>query len=92
MSKQSFTTGQVLTAAQVNSLQANDFNQTVSVKTANYTLAGADKGTRIEFNTSGSVSCTVNSGLFDAGDTLVIQNRGAGTATITAGTGNVSFL
>ena len=90
MSKQSFTTGQVLTAAQVNSLQANDFNQTVSVKTANYTLAAADKGTRIEFNTSGSVSCTVNSGLFDAGDTLVIQNRGAGTATITAGTATVN--
>jgi hypothetical protein len=90
MAKQTFTTGQVLTAAQVNSLQANDFNQTVSVKTANYTLAAADKGTRIEFNTSGSVTCTVNSGLFDAGDTLVIQNRGAGTATITAGTATVS--
>jgi hypothetical protein len=90
MSKQSFTTGQVLTAAQVNSLQANDFNQTVSVKTANYTLAATDKGTRIEFNTSGSVTCTVNSGLFDAGDTLVIQNRGAGTATITAGTATVN--
>lgn len=90
MSKQSFTTGQVLTAAQVNSLQTNDFNQTVSVKTDNYTLAAADKGTRIEFNTSGSVTCTVNSGLFDAGDTLVIQNRGAGTATITAGTATVN--
>ena len=90
MAKQTFTTGQVLTAAQVNSLQANDFNQTVSVKTANYILAAADKGTRIEFNTSGSVTCTVNSGLFDAGDTLVIQNRGAGTATITAGTATVN--
>ncbi|NBT48917.1 MAG: hypothetical protein EBT07_14075 [Actinobacteria bacterium] len=90
MAKQTFTTGQVLTAAQVNSLQANDFNQTVSVKTANYTLVAADKGTRIEFNTSGSVTCTVNSGLFDAGDTLVIQNRGAGTATITAGTATVN--
>jgi hypothetical protein len=90
MSKQSFTTGQVLTAAQVNSLQENDYNQTVSVKTANYTLAAADKGTRIEFNTSGSVTCTVNSGLFDAGDTLVIQNRGAGVVTVTAGTATVN--
>jgi len=90
MSKQSFTTGQVLTAAQVNSLQANDYNQTVSVKTASYVLVAADKGTRIEFNTSGSVTCTVNSGLFDAGDTLVIQNRGAGTATVTAGTATVN--
>jgi len=89
MSKQTFTTGQVLTAAQVNSLQSNDFNQTVSVKTAAYTLVAADKGTRIEFNTSGSVTCTVNTGLFDAGDTLVIQNRGAGTVTVTAGTATV---
>lgn len=90
MAKQTFTTGQVLTAAQQNSLQANDFNQTVSVKTANYSLLAADKGTRIEFNTSGSVTCTVNSGEFDAGDTLIIQNRGAGTATITAGTATVN--
>jgi hypothetical protein len=90
MAKQTFTTGQVLTAAQQNSLQSNDFNQTVSVKTANYSLLAADKGTRIEFNTSGSVTCTVNSGEFDAGDTLIIQNRGAGTATITAGTATVN--
>jgi len=90
MSKQSFTTGQVLTAAQVNSLQANDYNQTVSVKTASYVLVAADKGTRIEFNTSGSVTCTVNTGLFDAGDTLVIQNRGAGAVTVTPGTATVN--
>ena len=90
MAKQTFTTGQVLTAAQVNSLQANDFNQTVSVKTASYTLVAADKGTRIEFNTSGSVTCTVNTGIFDAGDTVIIQNRGAGTVTVTAGTATVN--
>ncbi len=90
MSKQTFTTGQVLTAAQVNSLQSNDFNQTVSVKTAAYTLVAADKGTRIEFNTSGSVTVTVNTGLFDAGDTLVIQNRGAGAVTVTPGTATVN--
>ncbi len=90
MSKQTFTTGQVLTAAQVNSLQSNDFNQTVSVKTAAYTLVAADKGTRIEFNTSGSVTVTVNTGLFDAGDTLVIQNTGVGVATVTSGTATVN--
>jgi len=89
MAKQTFTTGQVLTAAQVNSLQSNDFNQTVSVKTAAYVLAAADKGTRIEFNTSGAVTCTVNTGLFDAGDTVIIQNRGAGDVTVTAGTATV---
>ena len=90
MAKQTFTTGQVLTAAQMNSLQSNDFNQTVSVKTASYTLVAADKGTRIEFNTSGSVTCTVNTGLFDAGDTVIIQNRGTGDVTVTAGTATVN--
>ena len=90
MAKQTFTTGQVLTAAQVNSLQTNDFNQTVSAKTASYVLVASDKGTRIEFNTSGSVTCTVNTGLFDAGDTVYIQNRGAGVVTITAGTATVN--
>lgn len=90
MAKQTFTTGQVLTAAQVNSLQTNDFNQTVSAKTASYVLVAADKGTRIEFSTSGSVTCTVNTGLFDAGDTVYIQNTGAGVVTITAGTATVN--
>jgi len=90
MAKQTFTTGQVLTAAQVNSLQTNDFNQTVNAKTASYVLVASDKGTRIEFNTSGSITCTVNTGIFDAGDTLIVQNRGAGAVTITAGTATVN--
>jgi hypothetical protein len=90
MAKQTFTTGQVLTAAQVNALQTNDFNQTVSAKTASYVLVAADKGTRIEFSTSGSVTCTVNTGIFDAGDTVYIQNTGAGIVTITAGTATVN--
>jgi len=90
MAKQTFTTGQVLTAAQVNALNSNDFNQTVSVKTAAHTLVVGDRGTRVEFNTSGSVTCTVNSGIFDAGDTLVVQNRGSGAVTVTAGTATVN--
>jgi len=90
MAKQTFTSGQVLTAAQVNALQANDYNQTVSNKTANYTLVAADKGTRIVMNNAGATTITVNTGLFDAGDTLFIQNIGAGTCTITAGTATVT--
>ncbi|CAB4222154.1 hypothetical protein UFOVP1649_28, partial [uncultured Caudovirales phage] len=38
MAKQTFTVGQVLTAAQMTSLQGNDYNQTVNGKTASYTL------------------------------------------------------
>lgn len=90
MAKQTFTTGQVLTAAQVNALQANDYNVTVSAKVASYVLVAADAGTRITMSNAGATTITVNTGLFTAGDTLVITNIGAGASTITAGTATVS--
>lgn len=90
MAKQTFTTGQVLTAAQVNALQANDYNQTVSTKTASYILVAADKGTRIVMNSTSATTITVNTGLFDAGDTLYIHNTNSGVCTITAGTATVA--
>lgn len=90
MAIQTFTAGQVLTAAQVNALQANDYNQTVSTKTADYVLVAADKGTRVVMNAAGATTITVNTSLFSAGDTLFIQNIGAGVCTVTAGTATVS--
>jgi len=90
MAKQTFTTGQVLTAAQMTSLQANDYNWTVSAKTASYVLAAADAGTHITMNAAGATTITVNTALFTAGDTLRITNIGAGTCTITAGTATVT--
>lgn len=90
MAKQSFTTGSVLTATQMNNLQANDYNWTVSQKTASYVLVAADAGTRIEMNSAGATTVTVNTGLFTAGDTLFIQNIGAGACTVTAGTATVN--
>jgi hypothetical protein len=90
MAKQTFTAGQVLTAAQVNALQANDYNQTVSTKTANYVLVAADAGTRIVMNSAGATTITVNTSLFTAGDTLFLQNIRAGVCTVTAGTATVT--
>tara|TARA_R110002126_G_scaffold27356_2_gene91940 strand:+ start:481 stop:1320 length:840 start_codon:yes stop_codon:yes gene_type:complete len=90
MAIQDFTAGQVLTAAQMDNLQANDYNQTVSTKTANYTLVAADKGTRVVMNAAGATTITVNTSLFSAGDTLQLQNIGAGVTTVTAGTATVS--
>ena len=90
MAIQDFTAGQVLTAAQMDSLQANDYNWTVSTKTDSYVLVAADKGTRVVMNAATAKTITVNSGLFAAGDTLFIQNIGAGTCTITAGTCTVT--
>lgn len=89
MAKQTFTTGSVLTATQMNNLQANDYNWTVSQKTASYVLVAADAGTRIEMNTASNTTVTVNTGLFTAGDTLFIQNIGSGSCVITAGTATV---
>lgn len=90
MALQTFTAGQVLTAAQVNALQANDYNQTVSTKTGDYVLVAADKGTRVAMNAATATTITVDTDLFNAGDTLFIQNIGAGVCTITAGTATVS--
>jgi len=86
MAIQTFTSGQTLTAAQMTSLQANDYNQTVSTKTTSYTLVAADVGTRVVMNSASATTITVNTSIFAAGDTLFIQNIGAGVCTVTAGT------
>ena len=90
MALTTFTAAQVLTAAQLNAVQANDYNQTVSNKTASYTLVAADKGTRVVMNVSSASTVTVNTSLFSAGDTLVIQNIASNATVVTAGTATVS--
>lgn len=90
MAIQDFVTGQVLTSTQMDNLQANDYNQTVSAKVASYVLVAADKGTRVTMSNAGATTITVNTALFAAGDTLYISNIGAGVSTITAGTATVT--
>ena len=91
MAKQTFTTGQVLTAAQMTSLQQTAMGGgDTTAKTTSYVLVAADAGTTVAMNAAGSTTITVNTGLFAAGDTVFIQNRGAGICTITAGTATVN--
>jgi len=92
MAIQTFVASTVLTAAQMNALQANDYNQTVSTKTASYVLVAADKGTKVVMNAGATnTTITVNTSLFSAGDTLTILNTStSGTCTITAGTATVA--
>jgi len=91
MAKQSFSVGQVLTAAQMTSLQATAMGGgSPSVKTASYTLVAADAGTVIQVNSTSATTITVNTGLFAAGDSVQIQNIGSGTTTITSGTATVN--
>lgn len=90
MAKQDFTAGQVLTAAQMDSLQANDYNWTTSAQTASYVLTAANAGQTVTMTNAGATTITVNTGIFSAGDTVKIINLGAGTTTITAGTATVN--
>ena len=91
MAKQTFTTGQVLTAAQMTSLQQTAMlGGAASAKVASYTLVAADAGTAISMSNASATTITVNTGLFAAGDTVFIQNIGAGACTITAGTATVA--
>jgi hypothetical protein len=91
MAKQTFTTGQVLTAAQMTDLQQTAMTGgAASTKTVSYVLVAADAGTRVAMNAAGSTTITVNTALFSAGDTVSIQNIGAGVCTVTAGTATVN--
>jgi len=93
MAKQTFTTGQVLTAAQMTSLQQTAMGGgSTTAKTTSYVLTAADAGTVVQMNAAGATTITVNTGLFAAGDTVQIQNIGAGVCTVTAGTATVNTV
>ena len=91
MAKQTFSVGQVLTAAQMTSLQQTAMGGgSATAKTASYTLVAADAGTVVSVNSTSATTITVNTGLFAAGDTVTIQNLNTGVSTITAGTATVN--
>lgn len=91
MAKQTFTTGDVLTAAAMTSLQQTAMGGgSTTAKTASYTLVAADAGTVVQMNSASATTITVNTALFAAGDTVQIQNIGAGVCTVTAGTATVN--
>jgi hypothetical protein len=91
MAKQTFTTGQVLTAAQMTSLQQTAMGGgAATAKTGSYVLTAADAGTTVIMNSGSATTITVNTALFSAGDTVFIVNQGAGVCTITAGTATVT--
>jgi hypothetical protein len=85
--KQTFSTGQTLLSSEMNTLQANDYNWTVSEKNTSYQLAAADKGTRVVMNAGTATTITVPNSTFDAGDTVWLHSIGSGTVNVAAGTG-----
>jgi hypothetical protein len=65
-------------------------NITTSTKTADYTLALADKGTVVRMNVASSNNLTIppaSSVAFSAGNIALIRQAGAGQTTIVAGSG-----
>ena len=78
-----FSSGAVLTAAQLNAITTLPIND----QTASYTLVVGDAGKRVIMNVASANTVTVNNSIFAAGDTIFIANKGAGVSTITAGAG-----
>jgi hypothetical protein len=91
MAKQTFTTGQVLTAAQMTSLQQTAMlGGAANARVASYVLLASDAGNSVTMSNGGATTITVNSALFAEGDIVTIINLGAGACTITAGTATVT--
>lgn len=78
-----FVAGNVLTAAQLNSITELIIND----KTASYVLVAGDAGERVIMNSASATTITVNNSIFAAGQMVFLANKGAGTCTITAGAG-----
>lgn len=78
-----FTAGQVLTAAQLNSIS----ELVTNTQTGDYTLAATDAGDRVIANKATAITFTVPNSVFTASQVVHIHNIGAGTLTIAAGAG-----
>ena len=91
MTIQTFTAGQTLTAAQMNTLQASDFNFTRNVLAGtSYTMVLADKGKLLEFENTGSITLTIPTNAtaaFDIGDRVDVLLASTGTLSIIGDTG-----
>ena len=91
MAKQTFTTGQVLTAAQMTSLQQTAMlGGDANARTASYVLVAGDAGNAVTMSSTSATTITVDTGIFAAGDIVTIVNINSGVCTITAGTATVT--
>ena len=62
-------------------------NLTLDRKTASYTLVAGDNNKLIEYNSATPVNNTINSGVFTAGNQILVSQYGAGQVTFVAGSG-----
>ena len=78
-----FTSGQTLTAAQMNAIT----ELTINDKTDSYTLVAGDAGEYVVMNKATATTITVPNNVFTASQIVKVINKGAGATTITAGAG-----
>jgi len=62
-------------------------NLTLDRKTASYTLVSGDNNKLIEYNSATPVNNTIDSGVFTAGNQILVSQYGAGQVTFVAGAG-----
>lgn len=86
MAKQTFTAAQVLTAAQMNTLDAAAAgNLDTNTQTGTtYTLVAGDVGEYVTLNNAAAITLNVPDSVFGAGDQVNVVQLGAGQVTITA--------
>lgn len=93
MARQTFTAGAVLTAAQMNTLQASVWADDVNAQVGTtYTLVLADAGKQVTLNNASSVTVTIplnSSVAFATGTRIYLLNLGVGVVTV-AGAGGVT--
>ena len=91
MALQVFTANQTLTASQLNTLQASDFNYTRNLQTGtSYAFQLSDRGKLVEFQNAGAVLVTMpqySSVAFDIGDTIEVLNTSTGVITFAGAVG-----
>ncbi len=86
MTIQTFVAGQTLTASQMNTLQASDFNSTRNVQSGTtYSLVANDVGKLIEFTNNGSITFNIPTNAtvpFNVGDRIDVLLASTGNVTI----------
>lgn len=91
MARQTFTAGQVLTAAQVTTLQASVWTDDVTADTTTaYTLVLTDAGKQVTMSNASASTLTIPpnaSVAFAVGVRIQVIQLGAGAVTLTAGSG-----
>ena len=91
MARQTFTAGQVLTAAQVTTLQDSVWSDDVNAQTGtSYTLVLTDSGKQVTMSNAAASTLTVPpnaSVAFAVGVRVQVIQLGAGAVTLTAGSG-----